>query len=241
MRIEPSSPSEELTIEFIELYSNKNLRPVVASNFIPEWYKNQNSYYEYNNVKDLTIKRCIPFLDAMSAGYFLVTTEDHVVSDNKISTIEDQDSISMHMKSQFGSMPINDQFVQEVFKWKNPFLIKTPKDISCTFIHPSNWNGLPFMTMSGVVDTDKFINPVTIPFFLYKNFSGIIPKNTPVVQIIPFRRESFNIKLDLKLNKDLIGSHSALSQDYESLRYDNDGNPTGGIYKRKFWTRKKYK
>lgn len=241
MRIEPSSPSEDLTIEFIELYNNKNLRPVSASNFIPEWYKNQSSYYENNNNQDLTIKRCIPFLDAMSAGYFLVTTEDHIVSNNNITPVNGQDSISMHMKSQFGAMPINDQFIQEVFKWKNPFLIKTPQDVSCMFTHPSNWNGLPFLTMSGVVDTDKFINPVTMPFFLYKDFSGIIPKNTPVVQIIPFRRESFSIKLDLKLNKDLVSSHGILSQEYESSRYDNNGQPTGGMYKRKFWTRKKYK
>lgn len=240
MRTSPDTPSDENVIEFIELYDTKSLIPSLAINSIPEWYKEQGPYFYNDDKKDLTIKRCIPFLDAITSGYFLVTREDHIVSNNMINAINNVNSIAMHSEDQFGLLPIPQKFTKNVFKWTNPYLIKTPKDISCLFIHPNNNFSLPFFTMSGIVDTDSFINPVTFPFLLEKDFSGVITKGTPVVQIIPFRREKFNIKLDKMLNEELIQSHEKISNIYENSRYDDNNNPVGGMYKKDYWSKKEY-
>jgi hypothetical protein len=33
-----------------------------------------------------------------------------------------------------------------------------------------------------------------IPFFIKEGFSGVIPKGTPIAQVIPFKRESWTSK-----------------------------------------------
>jgi len=240
MRIEPNSPSEDNVIEFIEIYKFNALKPVLARKMLPDWYKNQSPFYKINNFEDLTVKRCIPFLDAMTSGYFLVTTEDYYVKDNIITTNKYNNYFSKHPNEQFESMKFFHNFHKDVFKWHNQFLIKTPKNTSCMFIHPSNWLELPFFTLSGIVDTDSFINPVSFPFIIHKNFQGKIPKNTPIVQIIPFKREQLSIKLDTRPNSSLIQSHKNQSEDYESKRYDNERNPLGGMYKKEYWSPKEY-
>jgi hypothetical protein len=50
---------------------------------------------------------------------------------------------------------------------------------------------LPFISVNGVVDTDKYNLNVQFPFFIKDNFTGIIEKGTPIVQIIPIKRESW--------------------------------------------------
>ena len=241
MRTEPNSPSQDGIIEFIELYNLNTLRPVMANKLIPDWYKEQKPIYQVNNFSDLTIKRCIPFLDAMTAGYFLVTTQECNVTDNGIiSTKYNNNFITKHPREQFGKLTISNNFYQDIYKWNNQYLIKTPNGVSCMILHPNNWNDLPFFTLSGIVDTDTFINPISFPFLLNKNFNGIIPKNTPVVQIIPFRRENFSIELNKTLTKELINSHKEKSQKYESGRYDQDRNPLGGMYKKQYWKPKNY-
>ena len=48
-----------------------------------------------------------------------------------------------------------------------------------------------FKVLDGVVDTDTYYNNINFPF-IWTGGSGefVIPKGTPLVQVIPFRRES---------------------------------------------------
>jgi hypothetical protein len=44
-----------------------------------------------------------------------------------------------------------------------------------------------------VVDTDKYFAPINFPFVLNDySFEGLIPAGTPMAQVIPFKRESWN-------------------------------------------------
>jgi len=62
---------------------------------------------------------------------------------------------------------------------KNPFGVKTPKGYSCLFVDPMHGDAKPFKCLPAIVDTDEFTTPLNFPFFLDKNFSGIIPcRNT---------------------------------------------------------------
>jgi hypothetical protein len=76
----------------------------------------------------------------------------------------------------------------------NFYNINTPNGYSLLAVHPLNRIELPFHTLSGVIDTDNFNTPINFPFYIKKNFEGIIKTGTPLVQLIPFKRENWNIK-----------------------------------------------
>ena len=80
-------------------------------------------------------------------------------------------------------------------KFHNYWTIRTPPGWSCLFVPPLNRSGQPFECVAGVVDTDTYAAHIHFPFFatapdgLY-----IIEKGTPLVQIIPFRRDSLSMR-----------------------------------------------
>ena len=55
--------------------------------------------------------------------------------------------------------------------------------------------------MPGIVDTDKYVAPVNFPFVINDpKFEGLISKGTPIAQIIPFKRNSWKMKIGNKNN-----------------------------------------
>ena len=78
------------------------------------------------------------------------------------------------------------------WKWTVPWSIETPKGFSLLFTHPLNRMELPFVTMSGIVDTDEYECPVNLPFLIREGFMGVIPKGTPIAQVIPIKREKWS-------------------------------------------------
>ena len=61
-------------------------QPQPASKFIPDWYKNLESYIggekkpQGNGVTAVTAKRCMPLFDAITAGYIITLPADVYVS-----------------------------------------------------------------------------------------------------------------------------------------------------------------
>jgi hypothetical protein len=61
-------------------------QPQPAYKFIPDWYKNMESYIGGNKKPtgggntDATIKRCMPVFDAITAGYIITSPADVYVS-----------------------------------------------------------------------------------------------------------------------------------------------------------------
>jgi hypothetical protein len=70
--------------------------------------------------------------------------------------------------------------------------------------------------------------PVNFPFFIRKDFEGIIPAGTPIAQAIPFKRTDWEMSVDDASGIDVPAD------------YHNHANPPFNYYKRKFWHRKKY-
>jgi hypothetical protein len=56
--------------------------PVPASRTIPEWYKNIPRYTDSEST-NFSVKACLPYLDAMTAGYTLTTWCDIEVRQSK--------------------------------------------------------------------------------------------------------------------------------------------------------------
>lgn len=177
-------------------------KPVPARNVIPEWYKKQERYMEnkvsYNRDMEVshTIKRCMPVMDSMTAGYIIKLPSDLLVEDHNgyksfSWAIGNWELIESHSESQVSKYPMDDKWSPMPYKFKNPFGVKTPKGYSCLFVDPMHSDAKPFMSLPAIVDTDEFNTPLNFPFFIEKDFSGIIPAGTPIMQIIPFKREEW--------------------------------------------------
>ena len=54
-------------------------------------------------------------------------------------------------------------------KFINKWLIKTPPGYSCLFVKPLNHFETRFEIISGVVDTDTYINTINFPFLLHQS------------------------------------------------------------------------
>lgn len=175
--------------------------PIPAKDVLPDWYKRQHSVLsegmnEYGRI-DETIKRCMPVLDAMTAGYILHTQTDIQFGWNEDGgrhsrwSVEDFKAIESHSRAQISELYIPDEFDEEPLKLLNPWLIKTPPGYSCLFITPMWRTDLPYWVCPGLVDTDQYPQPINFPFLLRRDFAGILPNGTPFVQIIPFKRDEW--------------------------------------------------
>ena len=52
-----------------------------------------------------------------------------------------------------------------------------------------------FRILPGIVDTDDSYSPVNFPMVINDpDFEGLIPKGTPIAQVIPFKRESWTMQ-----------------------------------------------
>jgi len=208
-------------IEFIpntELAENIISYPEPAKKFLPEWYKNIGPYATERKVPILpksfdsnqTAKRCMPFFDTLTSGYMFTLSADAWCVDekeyeNRVIWTSPESLVGTHSPAQVNGMPTPENH-NLVFKWFNSFIIKTPPGYSCLFMHPNHRYDLPFITLTGIVDTDTYNNPVSFPFFLKDDFMGKIPQGTPIAQVIPFKRDSWKGvkgKFDIKRRFDL--------------------------------------
>jgi hypothetical protein len=140
----------------------------------------------------------MPFLDALTAGYIMYFDQDYLVDpvENDFSVTpanKNNEDFSYHDKAQ---LPKQWQEIagSNAGKFHNKWLIKTPPGYSCLFIKPMNRIEERFEIISGIVDTDTYINLINFPFLLRKKDEQfIIKKGDPMIQVIPFKRESWKI------------------------------------------------
>lgn len=217
--------------------------PIPAINSIPEWYKaiphitNGEKKLKFPlgyGVPNVSVKRCIPFMEAMTSGYMVVLSDDIYIEqvDNApfIRWRNTYDMISLHSAEQFKGIPVPYGYMENfVAKWNNDWVIKPPKGYSILFTHPLNRHDLPFYTISGFVDCDSYDIPVQFPFFLREGFEGLIEKGTPVCQLTLVKRENWESK---KLAYDPDKATKNTFKFFQTFI---------GSYKKNFWQRKEYK
>jgi hypothetical protein len=173
----------------------------------------------------------MPFLDSLSSGYIQLAWDDIYVEKKKdivdVYTNGDISLVSLREKS---DIFISDNFHKLEFIWVRHWAIKLPEGYSALITHPLNRYDLPFVTMSGIVDSDDYSHARvgSYPFYLNKDFEGIIPKGTPLFQIIPFKRENW----------------SSIKQEYnDNLWIEKEKireSVNVGMYKKMFWKKKKF-
>jgi len=207
--------------------------PQPASHFIPETYKKLERHTR-NNVHEPTLKTCIPFLDSLTAGYIIPFDQDYVVDpvENDFTVTpanRDVTDFGFHNKAQLPEQ-WRKSAGENAGKFINKWLIKTPPGYSCLFIQPLNRMEERWQIYSGVVDTDVYINEINFPFILHKRDKQfIIKKGEPLIQVIPFKRESWKKWSGFYLEK----LHSKTLNLLKSVFVDR--------YKFNFWNKKSFK
>ena len=205
--------------------------------FLPSWYKKtkarmtkfNKTYLVPNNagVTTATHKQCVPLLDAFTNGYIFSLAQDMEVTITDegqpfvMWRLDENTPVSWNTNDQWEGFYPPEECHKFLYKWENPFIIKTPKKYSILFTHPHNRFDLPFITLNGIVDTDKYDNPIHFPFYLKKGFTGIIKAGTPLAQITFIKRErwfrtvtKYNEK---KTKKDFFDYFGKIERPYKRL------------------------
>jgi hypothetical protein len=223
-----------------KLVSDVLTPPQPARLYQPEWYKQLNAFYtqkpefSQDGKANATLKHCLPFSDAMNAGYILESWQDIRFEGSASGDIQyfypTQPPIIGHRNHQ--SMKLGRDFWDIEFTLILPWQPQLPKGWSMLYTQPINRPELPFYFPSGIVDVDKFThanNDSNLPFYLKKTFTGTLPAGTPLVQLIPFRRDDWISKKNV-FNE---SENAKMAFQVQKLFW--------GGYKKSFWTKKQYK
>ena len=223
--------------------------PKPARSYIPEWWKGIDSFlggkadYLSDSSLNTSVKHCMPYIDALTGGYIQELSSDVYIDISKNS--KDEFVIKINHSLQIpGLIPVRyrtypkgsniqrfpEGYYPIEFTWSENWIVDTPDGWSTLYTHPMNRYDLPFITMSGMVDTDRGRVNVdgSIPFYIKEGFSGVIPAGTPIYQMIPVKREPW--KSDI--------------EEYSEYRYFRDLPRlkkyfTGG-YVKNIWHKKRY-
>jgi hypothetical protein len=169
--------------------------PVRARTVLPEWFRDllgtdQAQLSATNN--GLTVKRCMPFLDALGMGWILpLAATVRLQISGGGETVDagwefDREMVSNHGAFQVAGNPFAPR---PPMKFHNHWTIRTPPGYSCLFVPALNRPNEVATVLAGVVDTDTYTSTVHFPFFA-TGPDGVhtLEKGTPLVQVIPFRR-----------------------------------------------------
>lgn len=235
-----------LKIKFIPAFKNHKpylLPPEPAVKHVPEWYRGLAKFDKSND--DITLdpvnnlgtdgaqvstKMCMPFFDATTAGYqYLLEDDLHVDIDEEGRPIMWWDGeVMLADKRPIIDIVVPDNCHPIHYGWRMNWYYETPPGYSVLITHPMNRYDLPFYVQSGIVESDIWGLPVFIAFFLKRNFRGTIPKGTPIMQIIPFKRD--NWELEVADSDDDIEKHELMAENRRSMLY--------GYYKKTAWRKK---
>jgi hypothetical protein len=216
-------------------------KPRPASEFIPEWYKNAKTYLHPSGKQKLiddgspysSVKKCMPVFDMMTAGYIMQTPYDIYITqtpDGPYFQWGEMKAIHFQSMEQTQNHPYF-RDINYAARIIHPWSIKTPKGWSIMVMEPQHHEPGPIAVSSGIVDTDKHQMPFNIFLKLRdSNFEGVIEAGTPLVQIIPFKRQDWESRLGKEKDKDNI---KVYSRKWNTRFFDQ--------YKKMSWSRKSYK
>lgn len=214
--------------------------PQPAKNYIPQWYKDMDLLTTLdNNVKSyrhMSPKACIPFKDSLMSGYIFELWTDIEILQSENNNINFNwadanipDILDIRNNKELSDIPTRPNYFPPVFSIYNPLYIKTPPGYSVLITSPINSLDTPLEIMTGIVDTDIYpMYPGRVPFIFPLEFSGVIKSGTPIMQIIPFKRDSWKSKED----NSLIQIAEKARQKFNSVFF--------GGYRNGAWTKKDF-
>ncbi len=198
------------TIEFYSdphyEHSSLLIPPVPAISMIPDWYREAEAFINKESgkldipdksLRSSGLKGCMPVFDSLVSGYFLVTWCDVEIYKNRANQVEwryvvkdendewvpineNIDMIGERHGDIAHTMPRPAGHSHNHMIWKGRYGIKLPKGWSLMVTHPMHRHDLPFTTVPGFMDSDRFSGNGNLPFFLKNNWTGVIERGTPL-------------------------------------------------------------
>jgi hypothetical protein len=212
-------------------------RPLPAVQGLPDWFKAmpQTAFNAVLQDDQMTVKKCPPFIDAMTSGFLMPLVADLKVENGAFSWDRDvptgtlncypRSPIDFHDNTQVAGTPLydDDRFI---IKFNNYWTVELPPGYSLLVTHPINRHDLPFVTLTGLVDADRYRdNFIHFPArWRDSDFNGVLPAGTPVAQCLPLKRDSWDPCFETisgEAAKRLHETADAIRQDY-------------GLYRRNF-------
>ncbi len=210
--------------------------PTPAAQGLPDWLKAMPAEAEsfLAGGPDDTVKRCPPFVDAMTAGFLIplvcdVTVERGVFTWSWGAPPDDgsnfpRSPLGVHDPAQVAGVPLPG--AAGLIKFQNLWMIQAPPGWSLLATHPLNRPDLPFQTLTGLVDADRYHEGwVHFPaVWRDPDFCGVLAAGTPVAQVIPVKREPWTAEVEA-LTPDHVRRTRELQTEIANDR---------GVYRKKF-------
>jgi len=187
--------------------------PRPAKEFIPSWYKNLKREWSemrdgnhgeghdesWNTVpyKDNSLKKCPTVKDIMHEGYIIPLWLDLKISHDRDSGLNwynkhaFENTISFHDARSIGKMPLHDHSFHTALKFENPWDIITPPGWSIMVMDPWYHRNIDIEIFPSIVETDSY-HQMNIPFLYHGQGERTFRQGMPLIQIIPFKRETLN-------------------------------------------------
>jgi hypothetical protein len=199
-------------------------RPIPAVLGLPDWFKAmpQKAFSSVLQTEQMTVKKCPPFIDAMTSGFLVPLIADLRVENGTFSWDRDVPSgalmnysrspIDFHDNTQLSGTPFFDED-RFVLKFTNFWTFEVPAGYSLLITHPFNRHDLPFVTLTGLVDADAYRdNFINFPAHWHDfEFTGVLPKGTPVAQCVPMRRDAWTARFEC-IEGEAVGRLQELSR-----------------------------
>lgn len=238
---------QKIVFDLIRIFPYPVLPPVPSRKLIPTWFKKMKTLTsgkekDERGERMRTVKKCVPFLDAMSIGYTLLTHIDMLLTIDKGEVrnifldeehkkhLLDHNPIENHPSPQVEGSPFENY---KILKYLSPWRIKAPEGYSLLFVPPMNQFELSYIPLCGLVDSDTYDGVVNFPFIVPALSEGtqvMIPAGSPFVQVIPVKRDEWKEEISNTVgNKSIIQHYDQLDAD----RYD--------FYRKNSWKKKSYR
>jgi hypothetical protein len=177
-------------------------RPVAAREALPDWLRalapRAMSPVHQRSIR--TVKQCPPFVDAMSHGFMILLPCDVTVGDGRFdwdwplpppaARHQPRAPLSFHVPQQLEGSPFA-RGTQVAIKFNSFWTIELEPGWSLMATHPIHREDLPFRTVTGLVDADRFCDAgINFPaIWTDPAFRGVLPRGTPVAQCFAVPRD----------------------------------------------------
>ena len=171
-------------------------------------------------VEAKSVKKCIPFLDALTIGYIIPFPIDMLVYYDKFRR-------RMNWEYKAG-MPKEYEDITNIGTHSDGQVYESLVPKEATWKHPFN-NRRPYKLIDGIVDTDTFPLHINFPFYWTADLKEevLLKKGDPMVQVIPFKREEWQ--------------QETISEDFDKRHYLKLRSKIDDSYKTQWWEKKSYK
>jgi hypothetical protein len=220
-------------------------KPFPSSQAMPDWWKSMTPYgvsednpdgkklIVENRLSNATYKKCLPMLDALTSGYIIPLWADVQVTqingEARFTWLTRPDVFLSHGASTRAIRPPTG-YTNQVVKFLNPWIPRTPKGYSVMITQPFGFHDNPVYAVPAIVDSDTSTLVVLPPMWVKEGFEGIIEKGTPMIQVTPFKRESWVAEFD-----------SYKEGEMQVIEDKNFNSTIVGHYLKNHWSKKTYK